>query len=65
MGDPACDAGTLLTSRTPALLHAPDPGKAAHRILDIFGFRVARGGPGLDVIVQFADALAELLARRA
>ncbi|MFE3587560.1 aminoglycoside phosphotransferase family protein [Streptomyces niveus] len=94
VGDPAYDAGTLLTSRTPALLDAPDPGKAAHRILDIFGeaaeldrvrarrwaqlrfvqaafwgrrhgFRVARGGPGLDVITQFADGLAELLARRA
>lgn len=29
------------------------------------GFRVARGGPGLDVITQFADRLAELLAQGA
>ncbi|MFG2171439.1 hypothetical protein ACGFMO_08655 [Streptomyces niveus] len=48
-----------------APLRAPGPGKAAHRILDIFGFRVARGGTGLDVITQFADCLAELLTRRA
>lgn len=36
VGDPAYDAGTLLTSRALSLLDVPDLRAAAHRILDIF-----------------------------
>ncbi len=35
-GDPAYDGGTLLKSRTPTLLDAPDLPEALHRILRIF-----------------------------
>ncbi|MFG2208540.1 aminoglycoside phosphotransferase family protein [Streptomyces sp. NPDC048638] len=35
-GDPAYDAGVLLMSRAFTLLEADDPGRAAHRVLDVF-----------------------------
>jgi len=36
VGDPAYDCGTLLKSRALTFLDADDPGKAVHRVLDVF-----------------------------
>lgn len=35
-GDPAYDGGSLLKARVPALLEAPDLGRAVHRLLDVY-----------------------------
>ncbi|GAA3046045.1 aminoglycoside phosphotransferase family protein [Streptomyces roseofulvus] len=64
VGDPAYDGGTLLKSRALTLLDADDPGRAVHRLLDVFADAAELDRERVRRWAQFHAVQAAFWARR-